>query len=250
MLLENERWIEGLEDRYAVNDQGDVISYIKGRISMAGGLGMDRDRRKRTYRMFSYKVAGKQKSLYFHKCVAMAFIPNPENKPFVNHIDGNKQNNKATNLEWVTAAENTQHAWDTGLMQGALDYYENYDPFVKADLHREDVIDIYLQSGVAVFGISDFTIDKHLMSYDFERNRIPPEFEGTTIKNGSYLNEWHFRFAIMSLVENSSYTLTEISKKTKCDLSMISRIKSKSRWQDSWLLYDKYKNDAWYNPLL
>ena len=41
--------------------------------------------------------------------MAEAFISNPKNKPFINHIDCNKQNNKVSNLEWVTAKENTQH---------------------------------------------------------------------------------------------------------------------------------------------
>lgn len=49
------------------------------------------------------------KNMYMHRLVALAYIPNPDNKPQVNHIDGNKLNNHISNLEWVTGSENVLH---------------------------------------------------------------------------------------------------------------------------------------------
>jgi hypothetical protein len=68
------------------------------------------------YYTVSATVGGRQRFFYVHRLVAEAYIPNPEGKPQVNHIDGNGHNNHVENLEWCTAKENARHARETGLM--------------------------------------------------------------------------------------------------------------------------------------
>lgn len=74
-----------------------------------------------TYNRDGYKTSklckeGKCRRLTIHRLVAKAFIPNPEGLSQVNHIDGNKDNNKVDNLEWVSPSGNIKHAYETGLI--------------------------------------------------------------------------------------------------------------------------------------
>jgi uncharacterized HNH endonuclease L245 len=68
------------------------------------------------YKQCNLYKDGKKKYVRVHRLVAELFVPNPNNLPQVNHIDGNKLNNHYTNLEWVNNSQNTKHAFDNGLI--------------------------------------------------------------------------------------------------------------------------------------
>ena len=109
-----EEWqaVKGYEGLYEVSNQGRVKSLprntTKGKILVA-------EKNHRGYYRVGLTKNNKQKHFSIHRLVAEVFIPNPQNKPQVNHIDGNKQNNSVENLEWVTHSENMKHATEMGL---------------------------------------------------------------------------------------------------------------------------------------
>lgn len=86
---------------------------------------------KRRYFVFRVKHEGRYYVLLIHRLVALQFIPNPENKPQINHIDANKHNNHFSNLEWVTQSENIRHAQSMGILPYAK-------PKIKVYKRKED----------------------------------------------------------------------------------------------------------------
>lgn len=97
---------------YSISDQGEVINLKTNKILKCS---KDRD----GYLQLSISSDNKSYSRRIHRLIAETFIPNPENKPQVNHIDGNKLNNHISNLEWVTAKENIRHSWSLGLSKSS-----------------------------------------------------------------------------------------------------------------------------------
>lgn len=93
-------------DRYIINKNGDKQFFPKKYLTQGFSNG---------YLKVTLSKNNKQKTFRVHILVAKAFIPNHKNKSEVNHIDGNKSNNRIDNLEWNTRSENELHAYRNGL---------------------------------------------------------------------------------------------------------------------------------------
>jgi hypothetical protein len=126
--------IKGYESIYTINDKGEVYSVprkgtkggiIKQHITECGYL----------YVMLCKNMVTKRKTI--HRLISEAFIENENQKPQVNHIDGNKLNNKISNLEWCTVSENQIHAYKIGLSVPRSGHRNG-----KAKLEKHQVIEI------------------------------------------------------------------------------------------------------------
>ena len=104
--------IPGYEGLYQASNLGRIKKIWKTKESI-----MKPALQKEGYLRLGLFKNGKRKSYQLHRLIALCFVENKENKKYVNHKDGNKQNNNADNLEWVTASENLKHAYDNNLFK-------------------------------------------------------------------------------------------------------------------------------------
>lgn len=236
-LRDNERWCVGFEGRYACTSDGDVISYIRNRKVLKGGVIYDASRGYSTYKIVCLTSNSKNITRYVHRLVAEAFIPNPENKPQVNHKSLNKLDNSVVNLEWCTSKENVDHAYESGA-------------FIEANKKR-----VAAKRELALNKIEDpnTKISKHFLRRleddDFIEARVPPEIRKTTMLKDSYKDIWTHIVKVLRDCEKD-YSLKFLAKKYEVDPSYISYIRRGLRWKKQWKIYNKYKDDPYYTDYI
>ena len=106
--------VPGYEGLYQVSNFGKVIALSKEFLVGKGTVIVHKQKEisfhhKRRYFQVALNNKGKRKYVSVHRLVAQAFIPNPDNKPCIDHIDGNRANNRVDNLRWVTHKENSNN---------------------------------------------------------------------------------------------------------------------------------------------
>lgn len=120
-----------INNNYRINKKGDIYSYYTNKI-------LKQRNSKKGYPSVRLIINGKGTTKVVHRLVAQTFIPNPDNHPQVNHIDGNKENNSVENLEWCTNDYNMKHSWEIGLRKSLKG-----EEIGTSKLLKHEVVEIY-----------------------------------------------------------------------------------------------------------
>jgi len=168
-MSDKEIWkdIDGYEGYYQVSNMGRVrsvdrvVEHNKGGYCQLKGRLLKLYTTKKGYDRVNLNKNGKIKFFLVHRLVTQAFIPNPESKPQVNHIDGVKTNNNVSNLEWCTPSENIKHSFESGLNNNKGERHH------KSKLKKADVLEIRHR-----YSEGDRTISKLAKEYSVDFNVV------------------------------------------------------------------------------
>ena len=171
--MNKEEWrdIKGYEGLYQVSNMGRVKSLER---TFVDKIGRERTFRGRILkqktesngylRIALHEDSGKVKRFYIHRLVCEAFHENPENKPCVNHIDENKSNNEASNLEWCTYKENNNHGTRTARTSKPVGQYTLDGKLIKI---WQSTIEVERLLGFANSNISEAARGKRKTAYGY-----------------------------------------------------------------------------------
>ena len=167
--LDGEIWkpVKGYEGRYEVSNMGRVKSLGRYRYGKKGGTYAVKERILSNticgagYHRICMFMDGNRDYNLVHRLVAENFIPNTNHKDQVNHIDGDKWNNKVSNLEWVTQSENMIHSYKNGLhkkQKGSKRYCAKLNEHIVAEIKKDVKMGVKLKYLAKQHNVNPVTI--------------------------------------------------------------------------------------------
>jgi hypothetical protein len=215
-------YINDEKTEYIVYSTGEIFSEKTNKFLKPRGYDDDYQRVVLFYNNEQYQFA-------VHRLVASAFLPNPENKPEVNHKNGNKHDNSIENLEWVTKSENILHAFKTGLKHAKCGHHSHLAIY---DSEQIKDVCVYLEEGLLtlreisnITGVSFamiYLIVKHKSWTDISQNY---NIDAYYHDRESYTIEQYRQ--VFQLMNQNKYSLYEISDITGVKYSSLSNILAK-----------------------
>ena len=232
----NPKWlpviINNKETKYIISNTGIIKNIITNEILIE-------KYNHKGYKYVNLNNINSYENQLVHRLVAEAFIPNPDNKPQVNHISGIKTCNWVGNLEWNTCQENIQHAVKMGLFYRGLGEKANASIYTDAQIHQ---VCKYLEKGLLNTEISKLTgVDVYVISkvkckncwtHISDKYNIPRPIQNAkgSAAAASKYNDKQIHQVCQMLKDKQPMTI--ISKATDVGYDMIYRIKTGKNWQD------------------
>jgi len=242
-IMEDFKPIKGYENKYSISLNGDILNIRKNKL-----LKLTQD----SNGYLRVTLTKNKKSILFshHRLVAENFIPNPKNKPCINHVDGNKTNNSIGNLEWVTYSENHKHAYANGLMnkKGQKHHFSKLTTNDvkhirenKENKNAKELAEIYNVSVTTIYDVKNnkIYIEKHKSKLEIAREHYSKKYTYiTNYADDNYHLDISDLHQLRCLYENA---IEEIQGQNKIDDDLVNNIKT---WMDvntrasSWNLAD------------
>lgn len=218
--------IKGYEGCYQISNTGKVKSLARMRLSKGGSLAPVKERilklktSKGGYLVVHLRNEDKQSHPSIHRLVAEAFIPNPDNKPTVNHIDGNKQNNNVENLEWSTHSEQMNHAVANNLLEvrGSPKYSKAF---------KKEVLDYYNSHDVSITSLSKIFNISERTAGRIVNDGVKPRVTTRILKDGTRIVEDILskeQVDEIKRLRKDGYTLSYIASVFNRSISQIHRV--------------------------
>ena len=228
--------INGIKTEYYVSRNGEVVSNYKKQTQKPLKIYIT----KTGYHYVKLWINNKSKAEFIHRLVAKTFIDNPENKPEVNHKDGDKSNNKVENLEWVTSKENKQHAIETGLARYAKS--EESGACVYTDEQIKNVCELLVENKISIKEISDVTgVSVHTI-YGIRskgvRSDITKNYKFPLVQTHSSKAYTEDQIKEVCKYLQEGFDIYDISKLTNVKISTIRDVKFKRRWKSTSDLFE------------